>query len=104
VRVHPSGEFVYVNNRGEDSLAWFRTGPDGTLARLGHVSLGTSVHPGLAARSFAFDPTGSFVLVADRPANLIRSFAVDLVDGSLRPLAEAPVLDPAFIAFAELQP
>lgn len=102
LRVHPHGRFVYVNNRGEDSLAWFAVGADGALARLGHVPLATSVHPGVAARSFAFDPTGTFMLVADRPANLVRSFAVDPDDGALHPLTDMAVQDPAFIAFAEL--
>lgn len=103
VRVHPDGNFVYVNNRGEDSVAWFRIGSNGELSRQGHVSLAKSIHPGLAARNFTFDPTGSFVLVADRPANLLRSYAVNRQDGSLRALAEAPVPNPAFVAFAELE-
>jgi 6-phosphogluconolactonase len=103
VRVHPRGGLVYVNNRGEDSLAWFRAGPDGELARLGQVPLARSVHPGLAARSFAFDPSGEFLLVADRPANLIRSYAADSASGELRPIAEAAVSSPAFVAFAELR-
>jgi 6-phosphogluconolactonase len=102
VRVHPAGALVYVNNRGEDSLAWFRAGPDGELSRLGHVPLSRSVHPGLAARSFAFDPSGSFVLLADRPANLVRSYAVEAGTGDLRPLTEVAVADPAFVVFAEL--
>jgi 6-phosphogluconolactonase len=103
VRVHPRGRFVYVNNRGEDSVAWFLISSGGELSRLGHVPLAKSIHPGLAARSFAFDPTGSFVLVADRPANLIRSYAVNDQDGSLHPLEQAPVPNPAFVAFAELR-
>jgi 6-phosphogluconolactonase len=102
VRVHPDGTLVYVNNRGEDSVAWFRVGPDGALSRLGHVTISRSVHPGLAARSFAFDPSGSFLLVADRPAGLVRSYAVDAGTGDLRPLTEAAVSNPAFIVFAEL--
>lgn len=102
VRVHPNGAFVYVNNRGEDSVAWLRIGPSGELSRLGHVPLAKSIHPGLAARNFTFDPTGSFVLVADRPADLIRSYAVKAEDGSLNPLTEAAVPNPAFIVFAEL--
>jgi 6-phosphogluconolactonase len=102
VRAHPGGKFVYVNNRGEDSVAWFRAGSSGELTRIGHVCLATSIHPGLAARSFTFDPTGSFLLVADRPANLIRSYAVNHQDGSLQPLAEAAVPNPAFVAFATL--
>jgi 6-phosphogluconolactonase len=103
VRVHPDGGLVYVNNRGEDSVAWFRASPDGELTRLGHVPIARSVHPGLAARSFAFEPSGSFVLVADRPANLIRSYAVDRASGDLRPLTEAAISSPAFVAFAELR-
>jgi 6-phosphogluconolactonase len=102
VRVHPSGRFVYVNNRGEDSIAWFRIDNTGKLTRLGHVSIARSIHPGLAARSFALDPTGSFMLVADRPANLVRSYSVDGATGELAPLAEVPVLEPAFVSFAEL--
>ncbi|WP_306209233.1 lactonase family protein [Actinoplanes sp. RD1] len=100
VRIHPGGRFVYVNNRGEDSLAWFAVGTDGRLSRSGHVALGRSLHPGVAARSFAFDPTGTFLLVADRPANLVRSFAVDASDGSLRPVAEIATPQPACVAFA----
>ena len=59
-------------------------------------------HPGLAARSFAFDPTGRFVLVADRPANLVRSYAVDPTTGALKHLTDAPVADPAYIEIVEL--
>ncbi|MGW4591419.1 lactonase family protein [Amycolatopsis thermoflava] len=102
VRVHPRGGHVYVNNRGEDSLAWFRADPEGRLLRLGHVPLARSVHPGLAARSFAFDPTGTFLLLADRPAGLVRSFAVDAEDGQVRPLATVAVAEPSFVAFAEV--
>lgn len=103
VRVHPNGKLVYVNNRGEDSVAWFRVGHNGDLSRLGHVPISKSIHPGLAARSFAFDPSGSFLLIADRPANLVRSYAVNDEDGNLHPLTEVTVPNPAFVVFAELR-
>ena len=102
VRVHSNGRFVYVNNRGEDSLAWFRIGPAGQLERLGHVPLATSIHPGVAARSFAFDPTGSFILLADRPANVVRSYGIDPETGGLTELADVEVPEPAFVEFVEL--
>lgn len=102
VRVHPNGRFVYVNNRGEDSLAWFAVDDAGRLERRGHVPLATSVHPGLAARSFSFDPSGTFLLVADRPADLVRSYAVDPDDGSLQHLTDIHVPSPAYVCFAEL--
>ena len=101
VRVHPNGKFVYANNRGEDSVAWLRINDDGSLSRLGSVPLARSIHPGLATRSFAFDSAGTFLLVADRPANLIRSYAVNPDDGSLNPLTELSIPNPAFVAFAE---
>ncbi|WP_343227978.1 lactonase family protein [Stakelama flava] len=102
VRVHPGGGLVYVNNRGEDSLAWFRIEPDGHLTRQGAVTLSPSVHPGLAARSFTFASDGSFLLVADRPADLVRSYSVNPDTGALTWLTQTSVPDPAFIALVEL--
>ncbi|MFQ8432383.1 lactonase family protein [Amaricoccus sp. W119] len=102
LRLHPNGGFVYVNNRGEDSLAWFSIAEGGQLRREGHVPLAKSVHPGLAARSFAFDPAGSFVLVADRPANAVLAYRVDPRTGGLTRIGETPVSSPAFVAFAEV--
>lgn len=102
VRVHPAGNIVYVNNRGEDSLAWFHAGPDGRLTREGHVALAASIHPGLAARSFAVDPHGRYLLMADRPADLVRSYAVQPGSGALTPLAELHVVNPAAVLLADL--
>jgi 6-phosphogluconolactonase len=99
LRLHPNGRFVYVNNRGEDSLAWFAWNGD-RLARRGHVPTARSVHPGLAARSFAFDPTGRTILFADRPADRIRLFAIDGESGQPTQVAEAEVSAPVFVAFA----
>lgn len=100
--VQAQAGIVYVNNRGEDSLAWFTAHDDGALSRRGHISLATSLHPGVAARSFAIDPSGAFLLVADRPADLVRSYAVDPADGALTALTDIRIPQPACIAFAEL--
>ncbi|MFC9335754.1 lactonase family protein [Arthrobacter sp. NPDC057009] len=102
VRVHPNGRFVYVNNRGEDTLAWFGTDENGKLTRLGHVSLAPSLHPGVAARNFTIDPSGSFMLVADRPAGLVRSYGLDNDTGALTPLTDIAVPEPAFVQFVAL--
>jgi 6-phosphogluconolactonase len=67
------------------------------------VKLSPSNHPGLAARSFAFDPSGSLILVADRPAHRVRSYSVCRKTGALTWLAEAPVPDPAYITFVEIE-
>ncbi|UQN30444.1 lactonase family protein [Brachybacterium kimchii] len=96
IHIHPRGDVVYVNNRGEDSLAWFDVSSDGYLTRRGQVQLGESIHPGLAARSFAVDPEGAFLLVADRPSGLVRSYSIG-TDGALSPLAEVTVPNPAAV-------
>lgn len=102
VRLHPSGRFLIVNNRGEDSVAWFAIDADGRLRRGGAVPLAASPHPGLAARSLALSPDGSVLLVADRPAHQVRSYAVEPEDGSLTALATTQVVDPASVLIVEV--
>lgn len=97
IRVHPNGRLLYLNNRGEDSLCWFSVATDGRLTRQGAVPLAPSEHPGVAARSFSFDPTGPLVFVSDLPANLVRAFAVDPVTGALASLSTTAVPRPAYI-------
>ena len=102
VRVHPGGGVLVVNNRGEDTAAWFAVAPDGRLQRRGAVDLAPSEHPGLAARSLAFSPDGSVLLVADRPAHQVRSYSVGPDDGTLTPVASASITDPAFVTIVEV--
>ncbi|MFK0092311.1 lactonase family protein [Pseudomonas sp. NPDC090592] len=102
VRVHPNGRFVYVNNRGEDTLAWFEVIADGQLRRAGSIRLARSIHPGLAARSFSFAPCGEFMLVADRPGHQVRSYAVSPESGGLALLAEMHIPDPVYIEFVHV--
>ncbi|MEZ5721831.1 MAG: beta-propeller fold lactonase family protein [Paracoccaceae bacterium] len=101
LRLHPNERFVYLNNRGEDSLAWFSVAPDGTLTREGHVCVAASIHPGLAARNFMFATSGRFLLFADRPADCIRIYAVDPETGTPTEVGQAPVSQPAYVAIVE---
>lgn len=100
IRLHPNGRFVYVNNRGEDAIAWYSIGENGKLARLGAVKLAKSIHPGLASRSFAFDPGGHYLVSADRPDNKIKVYEVNSENGELRKLSDFNIPQPAFLAFA----
>jgi 6-phosphogluconolactonase len=99
VQIHPLGRLVYVNNRGRDDVAWFRLDlPSGRLSHSGSVAISRSEHPGLAARSMAFDPSGKFLLVADRPANRLLAYRVDPASGDLVPVGvPVPVPGPAFV-------
>lgn len=101
IRLHPNGRFLYVNNRGEDAIAWYSIGEKGKLTRLGAVKLAKSIHPGLASRSFAFEPSGHYLVSADRPDNKIKIFNVNSENGTLSLISEFDVPQPAFLAFAE---
>ena len=102
LQVHPNGRFVYMNNRGQDDVVWYSISEDGHLTKAGRVELSKSDDPKDATRCMTLSPDGAFLLVPDRPADVIRSYAVDANDGSLKVLTEVPVQNPVFIQFVEL--
>lgn len=59
IHVSPSGDRVYVSNRGHDSIAVFAAAPDGALTQLAVRPCG-----GKWPRNFAISPEGRFLLVA----------------------------------------
>jgi len=76
--VHPSGKFLYVSNRGADTIAMFPIGKDGALGAAEQMTSG-----GKAPRSFALDPTGSWMLVANQNTDNIVIYKVDKRTGKL---------------------
>jgi 6-phosphogluconolactonase len=102
LQVHPNGRFVYMNNRGEDTIVWFSISTDGHLKKAGSVSVSKSDDPAGATRCMTLSPDGAFLLVPDRPADVVRSYTVDADDGSLKAITEVPVQNPVFIQFVEL--
>ncbi|HZX07284.1 lactonase family protein [Kribbella sp.] len=71
------GRFVYVTNRGHNSIAIFRT--DGADLEL----IGTPSCGGDWPRHAALDPSGSLLFVANQKSNNVTTFAVDHAAGSL---------------------
>jgi len=62
IAVHPSGKFLYVSNRGLDSIAVFAIDKkSGRLTQMGGVPTG-----GKEPRHFALDPAGNFVFVENQ--------------------------------------
>lgn len=78
--VHPSGKFVYVSNRGHNSLAVFQVQDDGTLKAAGHAST-----QGEIPRNFGISPDGKYVLAANQNSGTIAILRVDLQTGALTP-------------------
>jgi 6-phosphogluconolactonase len=78
VKVHPGGKFVWVSNRGHDSLAGFAIdGSTGKLSALGQTP--TERTP----RSFDVEPDGRFVLSAGEGSGKLAVFRVDADSGKL---------------------
>jgi 6-phosphogluconolactonase len=103
VQVHPNGKFVYVNNRGEDTIVCFNIAADGKLKKASSLSVGKCpADPKDAVRDMKLSPDGAFLLVPVRPDDVLRSYAVDRNTGDLTAITDVPVENPVFICFAEI--
>jgi len=80
IRVHPNGRFVYVTNRGHDSIAVFaRDSETGVLKRIQIIGC-EGKHP----RNFNITDDGKWLLVANRDTNNIASFSINTDTGELK--------------------
>lgn len=89
IRLHPSGKFLYVGNRGHESIAVFRVvgGGEGEALPAGAPPAGTLQEVatedsgGACPRNFNFDASGRFMLVGNQDSNNITVFRLS-PDGS----------------------
>jgi 6-phosphogluconolactonase len=81
IKIHPTGRYLYVANRGHDSLALFQVDTSGAnLTPLGHQL--TEKTP----RSFDLDEQGRFLFVAGEGTGNLVVFRVDPANGGLTKL------------------
>ena len=94
--VHPNGKFLYVSNRGNDSIAILSIDQGNrTLASAGGIPTG-----GKEPRHFAIDPSGKFLLAENQFSNNIVVFKIDGATGGLTPTGQVvEVPSPVDIAF-----
>lgn len=79
IHVSPNGKYVYVSNRGHDSIVCFLIDENtGRLTYVNHVST-----DGREPRNFAIDPGGTFLFVANQKTNNIVIFKIDAATGEL---------------------
>ncbi|MDR2704668.1 MAG: lactonase family protein [Planctomycetaceae bacterium] len=92
-----SGRFLYVSNRGDDSIAVFAVEPrNGQLSRIQNISSGGK-HP----RFFTLDPSGHFLLSCNMETNNIDILAINPENGMLTPTpSRINVSRPVCIVFA----
>lgn len=97
-RVHPNGRFVYVSNRGDDSIAIFGVDEStGKLTPIGHQETG-----GKTPRNFNIDPSGRFLLAANQGSDNVVVFRIDEASGTLRQVGDpVAVPRPVCLRFVE---
>lgn len=80
IHISPDGKFLYVSNREDlnNIVAYSIDQQKGTLTKVGTYDSG-GIHP----RNFAIDPTGQYLLAANRYTNNIVIFQRDKENGEL---------------------
>ena len=85
IALHPNGNFVYVSNRGDNSIATFRVNvATGLLMLMGTVATGDT------PRSFDLDSTGRFLIAAGEAADNITVYRIDPMTGMPEVLGTYP--------------
>ncbi len=81
IQIDRGGKFLYVSNRGHDSIAIFAIDKaTGKLTPVAHVPTG-----GKTPRFFTLDPTGAYLLAGNQNSNTVTVFRVDAGTGRLTP-------------------
>jgi 6-phosphogluconolactonase len=99
--LHPSGEFLYASNRGDDNgIAVFAVDRrKGTLTLIERVATG-----GKTPRNFAIDPSGEWLLAANQDSNTVVTFRINRETGRLTPTGESiEVGSPTMVDFVPVR-
>ncbi|MDJ0614027.1 MAG: lactonase family protein [Rhizobiaceae bacterium] len=96
IKLSPDARFLYVSNRGDNSLAIFKVLEDGKLERIDVVPTG-----GKFPRHFALTPCGKAVIVANQDSSNLTLFSRDLETGLITATGQTYELPaPNYIRFA----
>jgi len=94
IALHPGGQFLYVSNRGDDSIAIFAV-ENGMPVLIQSVPSG-----GETPRFFCLDPPGRFLFACNQDSGNVCVFAVDQATGTLTPTGQSiEVSQPACLVF-----
>lgn len=98
VAVGRDGRFVYVENRGENTLLTYQVNSDtGELTLIQRISAGGQVPWG-----FAIHPSGKWLLVANQRSNKVNVFSIDQSTGKLADSGQSvDTLSPVSITFVK---
>ena len=85
IKIHPTGKYAWVSNRGHESLAGFTIAADGKLTAIGHTP--TEQTP----RSFEITPDGKHVFGAGEGNGKLAVFKCDVATGKLQRIQTSDV-------------
>jgi 6-phosphogluconolactonase len=89
--VHPGGKFVYVSNRGHNSIAGFSfDSTTGDLSLIGNTST-----QGEIPRGFGIDPSGRYLIAGNQKTGNVVTLRIDLDTGKLTPTGHEVKIDAA---------
>lgn len=77
--VHPTGRWLYVSNRGRDTITLFSIDTQGRLAWMDETP--TPKEP----RGFGLSPDGQWLVVGGQKNNQVAAFRIDAQNGKLTP-------------------
>ncbi len=80
IQISPSGRFLYVPNRGHNSIAGFSVDAAGRLTAIGQVSAEA------VPSAFSLDPEGKFLFAAGSESGRLASYRINGDTGELTPL------------------
>jgi 6-phosphogluconolactonase len=100
IQFAPSGHYLYVSNRGHNSIVIFSVDQaSGKLSPIGWEST-----RGRTPRFFGLDPTGRLLYAANLDSDTIVVFTVDTATGKLTPTGQAVETgSPSCIIFARAE-
>jgi 6-phosphogluconolactonase len=78
IKLSPDAKFLYVSNRGDNSIAVFKVLVDGQLERVDLTPTG-----GKFPRHFAITPDGKAIIVSNQDSGNIRVFSRDIDTGKI---------------------
>lgn len=97
---HPTGKWLYVSNRGHDTIAVYAIGTDGKLAVVEYAPAQVKV-----PRGFGIDPTGRWLITAGQNDDRIAVLKIDPATGKLSATDQsAEVGSPVCVLFAPGKP
>lgn len=100
IQIDRTGKWLYVTNRGHDSMAHYIVDPSkGTLSLAGHIPSG-----GRTPRNITIDPTNQFLIAANQAGENIVVFRIDPKTGGLAPTgATGQVPQPGGVYFVKAE-